>query len=304
MVKPLVGRGSGPSDAAVVRPRLDSERGIALACGMCPELSDIDPYEMALAAVDEALRNVICVGGDPERTAILDNFCWGSVDTPQSMGALVRTCVGAKDAAVAYGLPFISGKDSLNNQFSQSEEEARRVQMPARVSIPGTLLISALSIVEDVRNCVTMDLKRPQSRLVCVGSLEDHGLEAARSIHRCVAEWIRGGSVLSGHDVSEGGLAVTIAEMCIAGDCGARIGLDGFGDAASEHELLFGRWRCCYVLECAKAANIDGEGVVELGQVEADKTLWITRGGEALADLSVEAMRDAWRAPLGNVAGV
>lgn len=275
-----------------------------MGCGLCPELADEDPYFMAVAAVDEAFRNVICVGGDPDRTAILDNFCWGEVESAESLGALVRACKGAHDAAVAYGLPFISGKDSLNNQFSQSEEEARRVQMPARVSIPNTLLISALSIVEDVRNCVTMDLKQPQNRLVCVGTLEDQGLEAVRSIHRRVAEWIGGGSVLSAHDVSEGGLAAAIAEMCIAGDCGARIGLDGFGDAASEHELLFGRWRCCYVLECAEAANIDGEGVVELGRVEADKTLWITRGGKGLTALSVEAMRDAWRAPLGSVAGV
>src|SRR5262249_29455790 len=170
-------------DAAVIRPRLDSKRGIAVGCGLCPQLSDIDPYWMAVAAIDEAIRNVVCVGGDPTRTAILDNFCWGRTDDPRKMGALVRACQGCYDAAKVYGVPFISGKDSLNNEFSLDREgidivggvlgefgmQATEAIRDGRLAIPGTLLISAVSLVENVTKCVTMDLKGERSTVFMVG---------------------------------------------------------------------------------------------------------------------------------------
>ncbi len=304
VVKPLVGLGAGPSDAAVLRPRLDSDRGISLACGLCPELADRDPYEMAIAAVDEALRNTICVGGDPLRTAILDNFCWGGVDSPRALGALVRACRGAQDAAVAFGLPFISGKDSLNNQFSQSAQEAARLGMPERVSIPDTLLISAISVIPDVMRCVTMDLKRPASRLVCVGGFAERSLGAARDIHQRVAGWIHDGSVLAAHDVSDGGLAVAVAEMCIAGRVGATIDVAPLGASVDTETLLFGEWRCCYVLECASGGAIGGDAVADIGRVDESPRLIIRRGEAMLAELTVEAMSEAWRRPLSAVGGV
>ncbi len=166
VIKPLVGPAFGPSDAAVIRPVYTSSRGIAVGCGLCPQWSAVDPYWMAVRAVDEALRNVICVGAGPQRVAILDNFCWPKVDTEESLGALVRTCRGAHDAAIAYELPFISGKDSLNNQFSMTAEEARRTKLPSQLAIPPTLLISAIGVVEDITRCVSMDFKSPASVLV------------------------------------------------------------------------------------------------------------------------------------------
>ena len=151
VVKPLVGpEQSGPSDAAVFRPKLSSRRGVALGCGMSPQIED--PYEMALASIDEAIRNVVAVGADPDRIAILDNFCWPSVDDELTMGTLVRACEACRDAALAYGIPFISGKDSLHNQFTN--RETGQV-----IRIPRTLLISAIGVIEDVRKCVTMDFK-------------------------------------------------------------------------------------------------------------------------------------------------
>ncbi len=304
VVKPLAGPGQGPADAAVLRPRLDSDRGIVVGCGLCPELADDDPYEMAVSAVDEALRNVICSGGDPNRTAILDNFCWGSVDSPRALGALVRACRGAYDAAVAYGLPFISGKDSLNNQFSQSEEEARRVGMPACVSIPDTLLISAVSVIADVSRCVTMDLKQPGNRLYCVGGFSRRSLENSAAVHRRVADWIREGLVASAHDVSDGGLLVAVAEMCIAGDCGAVVQLDDLARFINSEDDLFTSQRCCYVLECADEKLLKADDVVVIGSVHAGATLTIERAGERLADVPVQALADAWRRPLSSVAGV
>jgi phosphoribosylformylglycinamidine synthase len=244
---------------------------------------------MALLAVDEALRNVICVGADPEHTAILDNFCWPKVDSEESMGALVRACVGAKDAALAYGLPFISGKDSLNNQFSMSAEEAKRTGLPQQLAIPPTLLISAVGIVPDVRRCVTMDLKEPGNVLVLPNAnVNVVGLEPARKLHHAVSRAIRGGLVRAAHDVGDGGLAVAVAEMCIA---------SGFGVELKDHSFIgcFYESPTFYLLEVAEgdlsSLSMD---VDVIGRVTADARLKI--GKEV--DLTVGELARAWREPL------
>ena len=118
VIKPLVGvTHDGPGDAAVLRPVLGSAKGVVIACGMNPVLGELDPYQSALHAIDEALRNAVAVGGDLDHTAILDNFCWGNCNKPDRMGALVQSAKACYDAAKAYGTPFVSGKDSLNNEF-------------------------------------------------------------------------------------------------------------------------------------------------------------------------------------------
>ena len=138
-----------PGDAAVLPPVLGSHVGLAVGCGVNPRYGDFDPYAMAAAAVDEAVRNVVAVGADPARVALLDNFCWGNTDRPEVLGSLVRAAEACRDVALAYGMPFISGKDSLKNEFHAGEYH---------ITIPPTLLISALGRVPDVRRCFTMDL--------------------------------------------------------------------------------------------------------------------------------------------------
>ncbi|MBI3834158.1 MAG: phosphoribosylformylglycinamidine synthase subunit PurL [Planctomycetes bacterium] len=311
VIKSLVGPGFGPSDAAVLRPLYTSYRGIALACGLCPELGEIDPYWMAIHAVDEALRNVICVGADPMRVAILDNFCWPKVDTEEAMGSLVRACRGAHDAAMAYGLPFISGKDSLNNEFSMSEAESRRTGLSPRIAIPPTLLISALGIVEDVRRCVSMDLKKPDSVLVlasCEPAVRESDtrsspqvasigfdLAGAVNVHHRVAKLIADRHVLSAHDVSDGGLAVALAEMCIAGGLGVRVELSDARIAAS----IFESKPCTYVFEMkAEAARDCGFPVI--GKVKSEPIFRLSTGkGDSIA-LDVSELAAAWRSPLAK----
>ena len=331
VIKPLVGPGSGPSDAAVLRPRLDRYRGIALGCGLCPQLSDDDPYWMAVVAVDEALRNVICVGADPARIAILDNFCWPNVDTPESLGALVRACRGASDAAIAFGLPFISGKDSLNNEFSMSEEMAKRTGLPRRIAIPGTLLISALGLVHDVRRCVSMDLKHPGNSLVlgsapvgppapesqvierrsrepqasaCADSVRpplsppaqggegggSDSLDEAMAMHDHVSALIRTGKVRAAHDVSDGGLATTIAEMCIASNLGATVNVTGCG----YRESLYTNTATTYVLEMTQA-DARESGLPVIGLIEQSPRLVIESDASGAIDLAVEVLAGAWR---------
>ena len=170
VIKPLVGvTNDGPSDAAVVRPVLSSRRGLVISCGMNPRYGDFDTYHMAASAIDEAVRNCVAVGADPARIAILDNFCWGDTSRPETLGSLVRAALACHDLAVALGTPFISGKDSLNNEFKYFDADGKQTN----IAIPPSLLISALGQVDDVRRCVTMDLKRSGNVLYQVGLTKD-----------------------------------------------------------------------------------------------------------------------------------
>jgi len=243
VLKPLVGApvgasGGGPGDAAVIRPKKHSDRALAIANGLATGLGS-DPYAMAIAAIDECVRNLVCVGADHTRIAILDNFCWPSCKDPRNMGALVRACAGCYDAAKAYRAPFISGKDSLNNQFVT--EDGRTIQ------IPPTLLISGFAPVEKDSRAVSMDAKRVGSRLVVVGATTarlggshfamlagTHAgspkiaapcLKAGPAHAAAVARAIRAGIVRSAHDASEGGVLVAAAEMAFAGALGLSLDL-------------------------------------------------------------------------------
>ncbi len=178
---------------------------------------------MTWSVMDEAIRNAVAVGADPDRIAVLDNFCWGDPLRPETMGTLVEACRGCHDAALFYGTPFISGKDSLNNEYLGADG--------LRHAIPPTLLISAIGIIHDVNQAITMDLKEAGNIIYLVG---DHQLSDASDqsvpdvpketpqVYRALHQAIASGLVRSAHDLSEGGLAVAAAEMCIGG----RLGLD------------------------------------------------------------------------------
>jgi phosphoribosylformylglycinamidine synthase len=237
VVKPLVGeRSDGPSDAAVLQPLQHSRRGIALACGANPRYGLLDAWAMASAAIDEALRNVVAVGGDPALTAILDNFSWGNCEKPEQLGTLVQASRACYATAVAFGTPFVSGKDSLNNEFKSGDQT---------VAIPPTLYVTALARVPDVARCVTMDLKRAGNPLYLVGMTHPElggshylgllDLEGGRVPRpdlalapkhlRAVFAAISSGCVRACHDLSEGGLVVAAAEMAFAGGLGLELEL-------------------------------------------------------------------------------
>jgi phosphoribosylformylglycinamidine synthase len=237
VVKPLVGPVcDGPSDAAVVRPLYDSLRGIVISCGMNPHYGDLDPYHMATSAMDEAMRNAICVGADPRRIALLDNFCWGNTDRPETLGTLVRAAIACRDLAVQWETPFISGKDSLKNEFAWVDEKGEKQTLV----IPSTLLISAMGQIDDIRRCITMDLKSAGNKLYLVGPTRSefggshfslvHGLiggevpkvdaSLAKRVFFALHAAMKAGLVRSCHDLSEGGLAIAAAEMSFAGGLG------------------------------------------------------------------------------------
>ncbi|HUY36746.1 MAG TPA: phosphoribosylformylglycinamidine synthase subunit PurL [Pirellulales bacterium] len=312
VIKPLVGvANDGPSDAAVLRPVLGSRRGIALACGMNPRYGDFDTYHMAASAIDEAVRNCVAVGADPRRIAILDNFCWGDTDRPEVLGSLVRAALACHDVAIALGTPFISGKDSLNNEFRYADAEGGR----RTIAIPPSLLISAIGQLADVGRAVTMDLKEPGNFLYVVGATHDElggshfSLVAklnggavprvapvtARRTFAAMHTAIGAGLVRACHDMSEGGLAAAAAEMAFAGGLGAQIDLrrvptiettSGKGGAdvtLSDVVLLFSESNSRFVCEVRPAAAHDFEACFDglplgrVGTVVDDGRLEIVR---------------------------
>ena len=256
VIRPFVGpSGNAPSDAAVITPVRGSTKGLAIGSGLATGLVD-DPYLIATAAIDECVRNIVCVGGDPSTIAILDNFCWPGVKDEASLGRLVRCAHGCYDAAKAYKTPFISGKDSLNNQYTTESGET--------ICIPPTLLISGFGMVDDVTTCITMDVKTPGNKLVLVGetnpamggshllmidpkahcdnalptvSLTD-GPRNAKAVH--VA--IQNGLVTSAHDCSEGGVLLAVAEMAFSGGFGVKMQLEN-------ESLCFSETPSRYLLE-------------------------------------------------------
>ena len=268
VVKPLVGVATdGPSDAAVIRGRLDSNRGIAVSNGINVRYGMIDPFWMAASCIDEAIRQIIAVGGSLERIALLDNFCWGNPDKPDRLGSLVRCAQGCYKAAVAFGTPFISGKDSLYNEYTQKGKS---------LAIPGTILISAIGIIDDVEKSVTMDFKKAGNSIYVIGTTFDElggsiylenlgqlGLHApqvnfkmAVKIYKAVEQATKAGLMASLHDCSEGGAAVALAEMAFAGGLGATVLLKKLpykGKQRREDVLLFSESNSRFIAEVAPA---------------------------------------------------
>ncbi|MEM9083606.1 MAG: phosphoribosylformylglycinamidine synthase subunit PurS [Planctomycetota bacterium] len=218
VAKPLVGiHADGPGDGAVIQPARSSRQGLAIANGLSlsagNDAPDSDPYRMAIEGIDECVRNLVCVGADPSRIAILDNFCWPSCDDARNMAALVRACVGCYNGAKAYRTPFVSGKDSLNNQFRYTDQQGNE----HLIEIPYTLLISGMGIVPDIAKAMTSDAKPVAGSKLLIVRGEGDLLEAGPRTAHLVAEFIANHPVLAAHDASEGGVLTAAAEMLIGG---------------------------------------------------------------------------------------
>lgn len=331
LVKPFVGPANGgPGDAAVLRPLAamrsagppaPGQRGVAIACGINPGYGKLDPYAMAWTAVDESIRNVVAVGADPDRVSLLDNFCWGNPRLPDRLGSLVRAVEGCHDAAVAFGAPFISGKDSLNNEYTAADG--------TKHAIPGTILISSMAIVPDVTRTTTMDLKAAGDYVYAVGTTrnelgmsayfklrgEEGGVapgvvEEAPELYRALHRAILQGLVSACHDCSEGGIALAAAEMALGGRRGVTVDLLGAphsSDIDRDDLLAFsesnGRFLVTVSPENAAAfeAALSGHAVARIGVVRDDERVVLHgAGGATLADVPVGELETAFR---GHVPG-
>jgi phosphoribosylformylglycinamidine synthase len=252
-VKPMIGvKADGPSDAGVLRPQLGSERGLVVSHGICPRYSDIDAYWMMACAIDEAIRNAVAVGGDLRYMAGVDNFCWcdpvESESTPDGrykLAQLVRANEALAHFCQGFGVPCVSGKDSMKNDYKGGG---------VKISIPPTVLYSVIGVIPDVNKCLTSDFKRAGELVYVLG--RTHGelgatevagelgfssarvpqvdLLSARERYLAMFEVAQAGLVTSCHDCSDGGLGVALAEMALAGRLGAQLDLS---DAPAETGL-------------------------------------------------------------------
>ncbi|GFO69826.1 phosphoribosylformylglycinamidine synthase subunit PurL [Geomonas limicola] len=329
VVKPFTGvANDGPSDAAVVRPILDSFEAVVTGHGISPRYSDIDAYHMAANAIDEGLRNYVAVGGSLDLVAGLDNFCWcdpvlseRTPDGPYKMAQLVRANKALYDYCTVFSLPLISGKDSMKNDFYDGT---------TKISIPPTLLFSVIGKMEDARKAVTMDVKRPGDLVYLVGvtknelggseylaqqgyvgnSVPKVDAQAALASYRAYHKALNDGLVASCHDLSDGGLAVAAAESAFAGGYGIELDLAlvAFAGAAGEKSdavLLFSESasRLLVTVRPEKAnafeAALAGSVCAKIGAVRGDQTFTVTGlSGAEIVKAELADLKEAWQAPL------
>jgi len=323
IIKPLQGiNGGGPGDASVTQPVFGSKKGIVLSCGINPDYGKIDPYWMAASAIDEALRQIISVGANLSRCAILDNFCWGNTNKPDRLGGLVRASQACYDIAKAYEVPFISGKDSLNNEYSTGKKT---------ISIPPTLLISCIAVMNDVSKCITMDIKNPGSPIYIVGLTHDElggsqyykmkgytgnnvpkvNAVYGKSLMEKLSKAIEKRFVRSCHDCSEGGMAVTLAEMAFSGGIGIDVDLSKWvppkGQSyLSSEKLLFSESNTRLVVEISNEneflKQMSGLPIWRLGTTTKNKRLIIKDlENKTIVNADIDSLKAAWKGTFGNL---
>ncbi|HSV57222.1 MAG TPA: AIR synthase-related protein [Magnetospirillaceae bacterium] len=325
--KPFTGvRRDAPSDGAVLKPRYDDWAGITVTHGICPRLSDYDAGLMAACAVDEAFRAHVALGGEPDQAAALDNFCWpdplpspSNPDAEHKLAQLVRACRGLSSACRAYGLPLISGKDSMKNDAVSGNR---------RISVRPTLLVTLTGLVTDVRKTPSTDFPEPGLLVYLLGFTDGAlglsilerverasygnppGIDtsAALLLYRALARAVSGRLVLSCHDLSDGGLAVAAAESCLGGQVGADLALDGLPgnpppDAA---RLLFcespSRFLVSVRPEDRERFERSFRGLPHrlLGTTTAKSRLVFRLAGRAVLDAPLDKLEAAYKTPIGG----
>jgi phosphoribosylformylglycinamidine synthase II len=329
VIKPLVGaENDGPSDAAVIRPILGRKEGIAVSNGINPCYGDIDTYHMVACVVDEAIRNIIAVGGKLGSIAGLDNFCWPdpivSDKTPDGeykLAQLVRACKALYDYTTAFGVPCISGKDSMKNDYKMGEY---------RISVPPTLLFSAMGRIDDVEKCVTMDAKSPGDLVYVLGTTKAElggsqyfamhgavgssvpGVDAKPAIrlYNSLSRAIEQRLVRSCHDCSDGGLGVALAEAAFAGALGMRIDLRAVPveDLDRDDFILFSESQSRFVVTVSPDKREDFEKALSgntfalVGEVTADARFEVLGlSGGVVLSADIRDLKESWQKPLRGV---
>ncbi|DAC25838.1 MAG TPA: phosphoribosylformylglycinamidine synthase, partial [Candidatus Thalassarchaeaceae archaeon] len=335
VIKPFGGvNHDAPGDAAVIAPLHGDTRGAVISCGIVPRYSDLDAYSMAAASIDEAVRNAVCVGVNLDRMAGLDNFCWPdpveSEKTPDGrykLAQLVRANRALDDVCRAYGLPCISGKDSMKNDATL---EGRKI------SVPPTLLFSLIGDQPDVRTATSSDFKKPGDAIYIVGEtrqelgasefsfmLRDQtggesgiggrvpSIEPERNLgaYRALTAAMRNGLVASAHDCSDGGLASALAESCFGVDAGASVdigALRGHDDELDAWGALFGESLGRILVSVKPEDMTSFESAMQetacthIGIVGESDDLVIKDAGNPILEFSIPELRSAWKNTLNG----
>ena len=316
VLKPLAGAtADAPQDASVID--IDgSDKLMSLALAILPEWGKTDPYAMGTGTVDETVRQLVLAGTNPDKIALLDNFCMGNPECPTELGRIVECAKGIREAALAYGAPYVSGKDSFYNYFETED---------GPVNIPVTFLCSGFGVVEDASHVRGSSLRRSDSVLFLVGNTED---EMGGSVYArvkgvkdckvpqtdCAANFaiykqyydkaLTQGLVLSAHDLSEGGLAVAAAEMAFSGKGGITLNLDALptvGGWKNNAVPCFGESTGRFLVEVDPdmadefAAAMAGTPCARIGSATTDGKLTITAGGATVLQAEIAELKNIWK---------
>lgn len=324
VVKPLQGSSitnSGPQDAAVIWPYTvvkGTKKGIVLSNGINPEYGKIDTYKMTASSIEEAMRNAVCVGADPEKISLLDNFCWGNPNKPEILGSLVRAAQAAYDLSLGYGVPFISGKDSLYNEYTIDGKT---------YSIPPAFLVSSMSVIEDVNKTVTMDLKDigndvyllgitnnelggsvySKIKNIKSGIVPDVNVKVSKDLMKKLHKAIMEGLVESCHDCSEGGFITAVSEMAFAGDKGIKIDADAIktGEKMTLAETVFSESNTRFIVEVNPQNSKEFEKIFKghvfskIGTITDDKNLLLVSEKSKISiKENIKNLQKAWQKTL------
>ncbi|MDO9576135.1 MAG: phosphoribosylformylglycinamidine synthase subunit PurL [bacterium] len=303
IIKPLL------ADAAVIKPlSIRGDKGIIIGHGLAPFYKDV--YKNASSSLDEAVRNLCAVGGDPSHIALLDNFSWGSPEDPVNIGKLVRACKALYNVASAYKMPFISGKDSLYNEFESDGEKQ---------SVLPTILISGIGFIKDVKKGITQSIKVPGAPIYIIGRTyselgssllyrilkiqngEEPSLhpQEAIELYRKLHIAIKKGVIFSCHDCSEGGIGIAVSEMCFGTGLGIKLSLDNVpvSDVKNPFSILFSESNSRFIVEVSREREKEFEEIMsempfgKVGEVIPSRNLVI----ENLINIPVERLENVWK---------
>lgn len=244
VLKPLQGIGRINSPTSITKPFPESSKGIICSQGLYPLYSDIDSYHMAACSIDTAVRNIIAAGGTLDHLALMDNFCWCSSDEKERLGELKAAVEACYDYAVAYGTPYISGKDSMFNDFKGFDKDGKAI----KISAPPTLLISSLGVIHDITKAVSLDPKFPGDLIYILGETKSElggseyftngnnvpqvDAKQAKKLYKKFTEATEKRLIASALSPGIGGLGITLAKKAIAGQLGMEIDLGKLPDRA------------------------------------------------------------------------
>ncbi|MDD3654579.1 MAG: AIR synthase-related protein, partial [Desulfotomaculaceae bacterium] len=306
--------GDGPNDAAIMTPILGKPYGMVISHGLNPVLNMIDPYQGSLWAAAEAVSNAVASGASPRELVLMDNFIWPFPDE-ELLGALDLAVDACVDFVGSTGMPFISGKDSLSSTYRGKDGTV--------IKIPPILCISAFGRIPDVTKTVSADFKKTGSQIVLVGYRNTSEMAGSvyydllgymgnnlprlspprlMQVFEAIYGAIKAGKLLACHDLSEGGLAAALAEMCFGGSTGAQVEIPAQEKA---EYFLFNETAGCFLAELSaddKPNEIFGNVPCQvIGKTIASSFISAVQAGELLFKVELDQLKEAWQQPMREV---